>query len=130
MWVSWLPNANWSIEATVGRNDGELSQAQTLFADTPGAIPVPVGTKLPIVPDVKRHLKVMYQLPRTLLGGEPYIMLRYTYTGESVNSLAGIESISVFATGCSARILANAGHSGGSRNRCVERIFVCGQRHG
>ncbi len=94
MWVSWLPNANWSVEATVGRNDGKLSQAQTLFADTPGAIPVPVGTQLPIVPDVKRHLKVMYQLPRTLFGGEPYIMLRYTYTGESVNSLAGIESIS------------------------------------
>jgi len=94
MWVSWLPNANWSIEATVGRNDGELSQGQTLFADTPGAIPVPVGTQLPIVPDVKRNLKVLYQVPRTMFGGEPYIMLRYTYTGESVNSLAGIESSS------------------------------------
>ena len=94
MWVSWLPNANWSIEATVGRNDGELSQAQTLFADTPGAIAVPVGTQLPIVPDVKRNLKVLYQVPRTIFGGEPYIMLRYTYTGESVNSLAGIESSS------------------------------------
>jgi hypothetical protein len=78
----------------VGRNDGELSQAQTLFADTPGAIAVPVGTQLPIVPDVKRNLKVLYQVPRTIFGGEPYIMLRYTYTGESVNSLAGIESSS------------------------------------
>ena len=92
VWLSWLPDDHWSIEATLGYNDGELSEADTLFAGTDGAITVPVGTELPIVPDLKGHLKVMYSFDTPFLGGYPYVMGRFTYTGESVNSLAGIES--------------------------------------
>ncbi len=92
LWFSWLPNENWSIEATLGYNEGELAKAQTLFAGTGGDIEVPVGTPLPIVPDWKGNLKVLYTFSQTLAGGQPYLMGRYTYTGSSVNSLAGIES--------------------------------------
>ena len=92
VWFSWLPDAHWSIEATLGYNDGELSKADTLFADSEAPITVPTGTQLPIVPDLKAHVNVTYSFPTTMLGGEPYIMGRFTHTGESVNSLAGIES--------------------------------------
>ena len=92
VWLSWLPDAYWSIEATFGYNDGELSKADTLFEGTEGAITVPTGTRLPIVPDFKAHLNVTYTFPNLWMGGEPYIMARFTHTGESVNSLAGIES--------------------------------------
>ena len=91
-WFSWLPTENLSIEATLGYNKGELSKADTLFAGTDGAVEVPKGTPLPIVPDWKAHLNATYSFPATWLGGEPYFMARFTHTGESVNSLAGIES--------------------------------------
>ena len=92
VWFSWIPGDNWSIEATLGYNDGELSKADTLFEGTDGAITVPTGTQLPIVPDLKAHLNVTYSFPTLWMGAEPYILGRLTHTGESVNSLAGIES--------------------------------------
>ena len=91
-WLSWLPSENLSMEATFGYNKGELSKEQTLFEGYEGALTVPKGTKLPIVPDYKASLNVMYSFNEPFMGGYPYVMARYTYTGESVNSLAGIES--------------------------------------
>lgn len=91
-WLSWLPTENLSIEATFGYNDGELSKQETLFAEFEGAIAVPKGTRLPIVPDYKASANIMYSFNEPMMGGYPYVMVRYTYTGESVNSLAGIES--------------------------------------
>ena len=91
-WFSWLPDDNWSVEATIGYNDGSLSKADILFDGTDGPISVPTGTDLPIVPDLKAHVNVTYAFPTMWMGAEPYIMGRFTHTGESVNSLAGIES--------------------------------------
>ncbi len=92
VWFSWLPTDNFNVEATLGINEGELSKADTLFDGTAGAISVPVGTELPIVPDVKGNVKLEYSFDKEMWGGAPYFFARYTYTGESVNSLAGIES--------------------------------------
>ena len=91
-WLSWLPTENLSIEATFGYNNGELSKEETLFEGFEGALTVPEGTRLPIVPDVKASMNVMYSFNEPILGGYPYVLVRYTYTGDSVNSLAGIES--------------------------------------
>ena len=91
-WLSWLPTDNWSIEATLGYNDGSLSKADVLFAATDSAVTVPKGTQLPIVPDWKAHLNATYSFSTTWLGGQPYVLGRFTYTGDSINSLAGIES--------------------------------------
>jgi iron complex outermembrane receptor protein len=91
-WVSWLPNENWNFEATMGYNDGELSKSEALFAGTPGELNVPVGTELPIVPDLKASVNATYNFSQKYFGGDAYMMARYSYTGESVNSLAGIES--------------------------------------
>ena len=92
VWFSWIPDANWNIEATLGYNDGKLSKADTLFEGSEAPITVPTGTQLPIVPDLKAHVNVTYSFPTVWMNAEPYIMGRFTYTGESVNSLAGIES--------------------------------------
>ena len=65
---------------------------KTLFEGFEGALTVPEGTRLPIVPDVKASMNVMYSFNEPIMGGYPYVLVRYTYTGDSVNSLAGIES--------------------------------------
>ena len=91
-WLSWLPTENLSIEATFGYNNGELSKEETLFEGFEGSLTVPEGTRLPIVPDVKASMNVMYSFNEPIMGGYPYVLVRYTYTGDSVNSLAGIES--------------------------------------
>ncbi|MEL7449718.1 MAG: TonB-dependent receptor [Pseudomonadota bacterium] len=92
-WVSWAPGNNWSIEGTLGYNDGELSEDAVVFPDTDAEIFAPSGTRLPIVPDWQGSLTVDYSIPQTWFGGEPYVFASYNYTGESVNSLAGIETI-------------------------------------
>ena len=92
VWFSWIPDANWNIEATLGYNDGKLSKADTLFEGSEAPITVPTGTQLPIVPDLKAHVNVTYSFPTIWMNAEPYVMGRFTHTGESVNSLAGIES--------------------------------------
>ncbi|MEM7359350.1 MAG: TonB-dependent receptor [Pseudomonadota bacterium] len=91
-WISWIPSENWNIEATVGVNDGELSQTAVVFPGTDSELRAPAGTRLPIVPDFKASLNVEYNFPNELWGGYPYMFLSYNYTGDSVNSLAGIES--------------------------------------
>ena len=49
---------------------------------------------MPIVPDLKYSIHATYTFSESLFGGNPYIIGRYNFTDESVNSLAGIESSS------------------------------------
>ena len=94
LWANWVPNENWSIDLSMGYNDGELSDEKTLNEGTDSELTTPKGAQLPIVPDWKGNLNVSYTFPNLLWGATPYILARYTYTGESVNSLEGIESSS------------------------------------
>lgn len=91
-WLSWIPSDNWSVEATLGYNNAELSEEGLLFPGTDSEVTAPDGTPLPIVPDWKGSLNLNYRFPNTWLGGEPYLLASYSYTGDSINSLAGIES--------------------------------------
>ncbi len=92
-WMSWLASDYLSFEATMGINDGELSESGILFEGTVGELPVAEGIGLPIVPDVKGSLNINVNLPTEFMGATPYLFLSYNYTGESVNSLAGIEPL-------------------------------------
>ncbi|MEM9689276.1 MAG: TonB-dependent receptor [Pseudomonadota bacterium] len=92
-WLSWLPSDYLSVEATIGINDGELSEDGVLFEGTVGELPISQGVALPIVPDVKGSLNVTVNLPTEFLGATPYIFASYNYTGESVNSLDGVEPL-------------------------------------
>lgn len=91
-WINWLPSDNLQIDATIGYNDGELSKDDVLFGGA--GLAIPAGTRLPIVPDLKANVNVTYSFESTMFNAAPYLMVRWTYTGESVNSLAGIESSS------------------------------------
>jgi len=92
-WLNWLPTDSLSIDATFGYNDGELSEDAAVFPGTASEISAPNGTPLPIVPDIQASLNVSYTFPNELLGGSPYVFARYQHTGDSVNSLAGLESV-------------------------------------
>ena len=91
-WLNWAPNSSWAFDFTFGWNESELSADEVLFPGTDGELVVEDGTDLPIMPDWKANLTATYYFERELWGGEPYFLANYTYTGESVNSLAGIES--------------------------------------
>ncbi len=92
--VTWAPNDNLSLDVNVGYNDGELSQDDILFEGTAGELAISDGTQLPIVPDWKGAVNLSYTFNGEVLGGTPYFLANYSYTGESVNSLAGVESTS------------------------------------
>jgi outer membrane receptor protein involved in Fe transport len=91
---NWVPGDNWNITGNVGYNDAELSEDAVLFAGSiDGERIVEDGTQLPLVPDWKGSLSVRYGFDRLLFQGEPFVRLVYEYTGDSVNSLAGIQSV-------------------------------------
>jgi len=94
IWANYVPNDNWQFDFTLGINDGEIPTDQMLFSGMAGEIPVAGGTRLPIVPDLKYSIHATYTFSETLFGANPYIIGRYNFTDESVNSLAGIESSS------------------------------------
>ncbi|MGK0500257.1 MAG: outer membrane receptor protein involved in Fe transport [Oceanicoccus sp.] len=48
------------------------------------------GTQLPITPEEKGAIGAEYTFPGQILGGDVFIRVDYAYTGESVNSLAGL----------------------------------------
>lgn len=90
---SWVPGDNWDIAGNVGYNNAELSEDAVLFPGTPGEKVATDGTDLPLVPDWKGSLSVRYAFDRQLFNGAPFVRAVYEYTGDSVNSLSGIQSI-------------------------------------
>jgi outer membrane receptor protein involved in Fe transport len=91
--LSWLPADDWEVSATLGWNEGEISENAVLFAETEESVVVTEGTQLPIMPDWKGSLSIQYTWPSELLGGTPFVRLDHTYNGEATSSLEGIQSI-------------------------------------
>ncbi len=90
---SWVPGDNWDITGNIGYNDAELSEDAVLFPGTDQQINAESGTQLPLVPDWKGSLSVRYGFDRLLFNGAPFVRAVYEYTGDSKNSLAGIQSV-------------------------------------
>ena len=96
LFMSWVPAENWSINATVGYSDAEMSKTSILFdgqVDEP--LTLEKGTPLPLVPDLKASIVADYVFDGAILGAEPNLNLTYNYVGDSLNSLAGIASTEV-----------------------------------
>ncbi len=89
---SWIPAQNWQLSGTLGYNEAELSEDAVLFPDGTEPKVAVKGTRLPIVPDWKGSLLAQYNFSGQLWGAEPYVLGVYQYQGDSVNSLAGIQS--------------------------------------
>jgi outer membrane receptor protein involved in Fe transport len=91
---------NLTLGASLSYIDAQLSQSSTLcFPDDAGGEvcldPVQKGTRLPLTPDWKATFSVDYTMPQQFVGASPFLRFDYSYTGESVNSLAGFESITL-----------------------------------
>ena len=86
--IDWVPTDGLSLNATVGWNDGEVSEDSSF-----SGIDIAKGTPLPLSPDWKTSIVADYVFNASLWGTTPSLYLAYMYTGESVNSLLGIQSI-------------------------------------
>ncbi|MGH8129777.1 MAG: TonB-dependent receptor [Steroidobacteraceae bacterium] len=89
----------WQIDATLGYNDAEVSEATILTLTGPPPdnevfeIPITKGARLPLTPDWSASLGIEYRSPGRLLNAQPFARLDVAYVGKSVNNLEGIESV-------------------------------------
>jgi outer membrane receptor protein involved in Fe transport len=92
--LNWLPAEGWNVMANVGFNNAELSKSGTLsVAGAPIDRSAEKGTRLPLTPDMKASLNVDRYLDTTIWGAEPSFGFGIQHTGDSVNSLSGIQSV-------------------------------------
>ena len=91
---SFAVSEAWQLDATLGYNDAEVSEA-TVLQLAPGVpgIPVTKGARLPLTPDWSASLGIEYRSPGRLLNAQPFARFDLAYVGESVNNLEGIESV-------------------------------------
>lgn len=94
--LSFILSDAWQIDATLGWNEAEVSDA-TVLTLTDGVndyeIPVTQGARLPLTPEWTASLGIEYRSPGRLLNAQPFARLDLAYVGESVNTLEGIESV-------------------------------------
>lgn len=91
--ASWVPAPDWTLDATLAWNEAEISETATLFPGTGAEVQAVDGTRLPITPDWKGSLSIERTFAdSTLFGGTPFVRADYSYTGESINALAGLEA--------------------------------------
>jgi iron complex outermembrane receptor protein len=93
-WDDFAVQDAWQIDASLGYNDGEVSEATELVLD-PAFDPIPVtkGARLPLTPDWTATLGIEYRPRGSLLNAQPFARVDLAYVGESVNNLEGIESV-------------------------------------
>jgi outer membrane receptor protein involved in Fe transport len=87
----------WQVDATLGWNNAEVSQATVLtLTRDDGAefeIPVAKGARLPLTPDWTASLGLEWRPHGQLLNAQPFARVDLAYVGESVTSLEGIQSV-------------------------------------
>ena len=87
---AWLPAEGWNVYGSGSYNAAKVSADATF--GTPVVVSAQEGTRLPIAPEWKGALGVEYSFQQEIFGAQPYINVDLSYTGESVNSLNGIEA--------------------------------------
>lgn len=90
-------NQQWQLDGALSYNDAKTAEASTLsVTDEDGnefAFAVSDGARLPISPDWSGSLGLEFRPDMRLMDARPFARLDYSYTGASVNSLEGIESV-------------------------------------
>src|SRR5262249_51356431 len=90
-------NEQWQLDGTLSYNDARTAGASTLSvtADDGNVYTFSVadGARLPISPDWQGSLGLEFRPDLRLMSAQPFARFDYSYTGGSVNSLAGIESV-------------------------------------
>ncbi len=92
--LNWIPADGWDVTANLGWNNAELSQDGTLIVEgAPIDRSAVKGTPLPLVPDIKASLSVDHYFDGSIWGAQPNFGFGIAHTGDSVNSLSGIQSV-------------------------------------
>jgi outer membrane receptor protein involved in Fe transport len=92
------PNEHWQIDGSFAWNDAEIAEDATLSVTDPNNgnvfdFTVNKGARLPLTPDFSAALGIEFRPSGQLFNADPYFRFDYSYVGESVNSLEGIESV-------------------------------------
>ena len=91
---SWLMTQGLLMSGGYSYVDATISKDSQILGDDGSVVAeVTDGTQLPISPEHKGNLSLDYTFQASLWGMEPHMRLDYVYVGESLNSLAGTESI-------------------------------------
>ncbi|MEZ5573008.1 MAG: TonB-dependent receptor [Halioglobus sp.] len=109
--VTWLPAPGWEINANMAVINAEISQDNVIYTPDGSLVIADVsnGTQLPIAPENKGSISVQYTFAQSLLNAEPFVLLEWSYVGDSVNSLDGTESI-IFTQGATDQPSYNIGN--------------------
>jgi iron complex outermembrane receptor protein len=83
----------WTLDATLGYNEAEVSDTIELAFEGDVVLTVDEGSRLPLTPDWTASLGIEYRARGQLLDAQPFARLDLAYVGESVNNLEGIESV-------------------------------------
>jgi outer membrane receptor protein involved in Fe transport len=87
----------WQMDGAVSWNDAQVSEATTLsVTDDQGetfSFQVKDGARLPLTPDWTATVGIEYRSSGRWLEAQPFARFDYSYVGESINSLEGIESV-------------------------------------
>ncbi|MDZ4730425.1 MAG: TonB-dependent receptor [Xanthomonadales bacterium] len=81
-----------TLNGAVGYNKAEISQEATLFPDTDNESTLPKGTRLPLMPEWKFSVTGRYDFNNTLWSSNPFLLGTWTYNGDSLNSLGGVQA--------------------------------------
>jgi outer membrane receptor protein involved in Fe transport len=88
---SFAATRSLTLSGTLGYNDAKLSKDARLWPGTDSERTAPKGTRLPLMPEWKYSLTGRYDFGGTLWNAHPYLLGTWTYNGDTLNSLAGIQ---------------------------------------
>jgi outer membrane receptor protein involved in Fe transport len=99
---TYVVNESWQIDATLGYNDAEISQATVLtlvdeVRDITYERPVEKGARLPLAPDWSGSLGIEWRPRGELFTAQPFVRADFAYVGEVVTNLEGFESVTAQA---------------------------------
>lgn len=90
-------NQQWQLDGALSYNDAKTAGASTLSVTSEEGdvftFAVADGARLPISPEWSGSLGLEFRSEARLMQAQPFARFDYSYTGSSVNSLAGIESV-------------------------------------
>ena len=95
---TFVVNDAWQIDATLGYNDAQISEAtrssrSSTTTATSSRGPVEDGARLPLTPDWSGALGIEWRPRGKLLNAQPFARVDLAYVGEVVTNLEGFESV-------------------------------------
>jgi outer membrane receptor protein involved in Fe transport len=81
-----------TLNGAVGYNKAEINEDAVLFPDTDSESTIPRGTRLPLMPEWKFSVTGRYDFNKTLWNSDTYLLGTWTYNGDTLNSLGGVQA--------------------------------------